>query len=280
MSERPRLGLVIGSGGMNGAASIGLWRVLRREGIEPSLAVGASGGSIYAASIALDRDPKTIETLVADLWTPALMRGYTTRLRAALSGESRFTERSGLIDPELTRDGLYKVFGERTFADTRFPLYIVSTDLYSGDPVVLDSGKLLDALMASIAIPMVYPPHQVGDRLLVDGAVSDPLPVDVEIREGGEVILAMGFEMPTRSRMRSYTSVVSHFNSIYMNRILRATFAFTNLAHHGEVIPVLPEFEGPIGTFSAGGMAQLVEAGARATEEVLPHIRQALSTPG
>jgi NTE family protein len=268
--------VVIGSGGIKCAASIGLWSVLRREGIEPSLAVGASGGSIYAALIALNMDPGTAEAQTADLWTPELMRGYSNRLRAVLSGESRFTEQSGLIDPEPTRDALYKVFGERTFADTRLPLCIVCTDLYSGEPVVLNSGKLLDAILASIAIPMLYPPRRVGDRLLVDGAASDPLPVDVAIREGGEVIMAMGFEMPTRTRMRSYTSVASHFNSIYMNHILRATFAFSNLAHHGEVIPVLPEFEGPTGTYSAGQIAHLVEAGARATEEALPHIRQAL----
>jgi NTE family protein len=208
------------------------------------------------------------------------MQGYPARLRAALSGESRFTERSGLIDPEPTYRALTKALGDRTFADTHIPLYIVSTDLYSGERVILNSGKLVDAIMGSIAVPMLYPPHQVGTRLLVDGAVSDPLPVDVAIREGAEAILAMGFEMPLRSRMRSYTAVASHFNSIYMNHILRTTFAFSNLAHHSEVIPVLPEFEGPTGTYDAGQIADLVEAGAHATEEVLPHLRQVLARPG
>jgi NTE family protein len=60
-----------------------------------------------------------------------------------------------------------------------------------------------EGIRASIAIPLLFPPQQIGERLLVDGAVSNPLPVDVAIREGAEIVLAMGFEVPTRSRMRS-----------------------------------------------------------------------------
>jgi NTE family protein len=114
---------------------------------------------------------------------------------------------------------------------------------------------------------------------LVDGAVSNPLPVDVAIKEGRELILAMGFEVPTRSQMRSYAAVTAHFNSVYMNNILRTTFAFSNLAHHGELIPILPQFEYPIGTFDSDPVPYIIWAGISQTEKSLPYIRRLLGDP-
>ena len=274
-----RVAIVVGSGGMKCASALGLWQVLQREGIEVSMAVGSSGGSIYAAFMALGHDAATAEALTVDLWTPDMMSGYTSRLRAVQSGKSRFTERSGLADGQRLTNRLEKGFGGQTFADTRLPLYIVSTDLYSGEPVIHASGRVVDAIRASIAVPQLFPPQELGGKLLVDGAVSNPLPVDVAIREGGEIVLAMGCEVPTRSRMRSYASVTAHFNSVYQNNILRATFAFANLAHHGELIPILPQFEHPIGTFDSDKVPDVIQAGVSATEASLPYIRRLLQEP-
>jgi NTE family protein len=276
VEHRRRVAVVVGSGGMKCAAAVGLWQVLQREGIEVSMAVGSSGGSIYTAFMALGYDAAAAEAMTVDLWSPDLMAGYTSQLRSVQSGTSRFTERSGLVDGQRLARRLHKAFGDQTFADARFPLYIVSTDLYSGEPVIHSTGRVVDAIRASIAIPQLFPPQQLGDRLLVGGAVSNPLPVDVAIKEGGEIVLAMGFEMPTRSRMRSYATVTAHFNSIYMNNILRATFAFSNLAHHGELIPILPQFEHPIGTFDSDQLSYIVKAGISTTEESLPYLRRLL----
>jgi NTE family protein len=275
---RKRVAIVIGSGGVKCAAALGLWDILQREGIPIDLTVGASGGSMYAAAIALGYDAETTSKLTVNLWTADLMEGYTTNLRAALSGEARFTERSGLINAEAVFERVHKAFGDVTFADTRTPLRIVSTDLYSGESVVHEQGRIVDAIRASIAIPLIFPPVADGDRWLVDGAVANPLPVDVAIKHGIDVIIAMGFELPMRKRMRSYTSVASHFNSLYMNNILKSSFAFYNLAHHAEVIAMLPEFEKSIGAFDTHLFAYAIECGAHAAEQQLPYLRRLLST--
>jgi NTE family protein len=269
--------VVVGSGGVKCAAALGLWSVLQREGIEVTHLVGASGGSIYAAIVALGWDRDFAQRTTARLWTTDLVAGYPARLRATLTGKSRFTERSGLIDDQLVRSALHKVFEDRTFEDLERPLYIVSTDLHSGKPVVHTSGVLLDVIMASIAIPLLFPPQELDGRLLVDGAVSNPLPVDIAIREGGEIVLAMGFEMDTRPRLRSYSAVTSHFSSLYMNNILRASYAFASLAHHGEVIPIFPQFEHQITTFDSTHLAHVIDAGAAAAEEQLPYLRRLLA---
>lgn len=271
-----RLSIVIGSGGVLCAAALGLSKALRREGLTPGMAVGCSGGSIYAANIALGIDPDEAQRLTLNLFTSDVFEGYTSNLKSALSGETRFTEMSSLIDDTVMYERLKIGFGEKTFEDTVFPLYIVATDLYTGERVVISSGKILDAIRASIAIPMIFSPWKIGDRLLVDGAVCDPLPIDVAIQQGSDVIAAVGFEMPTRKRMNSYTAVTTHFNSLYMNNILKSTFAFYNAVHHAEIIPILPNFERPIGTFDTQQIPYIIEQGEKAAAEHIPYLKQLL----
>ena len=171
---------------------------------------------------------------------------------------------------------LRSVFTDKTFEETVFPLHIVATHLYTGERVVLSSGKILDAVRASIAIPMIFSPWKIDDQLLVDGAVCDPLPIDVAIQQGSDLIAAVGFEMPTRKRMNSYTAVTTHFNSLYMNNILKSTFAFYNAVHHAEIIPILPDFERPVGTFDTQQIPYIIEQGEKAADQHIPYLKALL----
>jgi NTE family protein len=276
MAEQPRIGLVIGSGSVKCAAALGLWKVLEREGIHLDMVVGCSGGSLYAAGIAFGEDVSVIEQNTLNLWTEDLMAGYTTNLRAAMTGEVRFTERSGLVDATAATERIASVYGERTFEQTKLPLSIVATDFMTGEPYIMSSGRIMDAIRASIAIPMIFPPYEVDGRLLTDGAVSNPLPVDVAIKEGCNIILAMGFELPYRTRMRSFNAVQAHLNAVYINNILRATYSFYNLAHHAEIIPVMPAFERDFGNFDTAQLPYIIERGQAEAEEQIPYLKKLL----
>jgi NTE family protein len=258
------------------SASAGVLKVLQREGIEVSQAVGSSAGSIYAALLALGESPVQLAEKSRRLWTSDLFLGYASNLRTVLSGETRFDEQSGLIDDSLINQRLEEIFGEYSFANTRLPLSIVSTDLYNGESVTLTEGSLRDAVRASISIPLIFAPWKIGEQWMVDGAVSNPLPVDVAIKNNAEIILAMGFELPTRQRMRSYTAVTTHFNSVYMNNILKSRFAFFNAVHHAEIIPIMPAFKRSIGTFDVEQIPYIIEEGERAAEEQIPYLQRLL----
>jgi NTE family protein len=273
---KKKLSIVIGSGSILCAASLGLMNALKREGIQPDLLVGCSGGSLYAATLALGFEPSAIHELTTDMYKNDIVEGYTTNLRAAMSGETRFNESSGLVDDKVMMERLQSIFGDKTFADTTIPLHIVATDFYTGEEVVLSAGRLVDAARASSAIPMIFSPWKIGDQLLVDGAVCNPLPVDVAIKENSDVILAIGFELPMRRRMNSYTAVTTHFNSLYMNNILKSTFAFYNAVHHAEIIPILPVFEKQIGGFDHHQLPYIIEQGEKAAEEQIPYLKRLL----
>lgn len=281
-ANKKKVALVIGAGSVKCAAALGMWKVLKREGIEVDMFVGCSGGSIYAALMALGNDLDECERMTTALWTPALTRkaDFRSMLSAALPKLFGFKGHFAMIHDAPILKALDVPFGGRTFDQTSVPLHIVATDLHDGSKVVLNSGSVRDAIRASVALPYIWEPWEIDGRTLVDGCLTDPLPVDVAIREGAEVILAMGFESPYPSRIRSATRYAFQINSIYTNNLLRANYAFHNLAHHAEIIPVIPEFDQPVRLFDTGKIPYVIEQGVRTTEEQLPYLRRALEAAG
>lgn len=278
MKTKKRISLVIGSGGVKCAAAIGLWQVLQEADIQVDSVVGCSGGSMYGALIANDLSGEQMLEWSSLLWTKDVMQGYTESLKASKDGSLRFTERSGLVDDSFLNNNLQKVYGEWKFSDLKLPLKVVATDFLTGEKVTLSEGSVFDAIRASVAIPIIFPPWEVNGRLLIDGAASDPLPIDVAIQDGADIIIAMGFTLDFRARFRSMTAVQEHLNSIYMNNILTSTYSFYNLAHHAEIFPVIPEFDGSVSMFDVDKLPDVVERGEQAARKQLPHIKKLLAS--
>ena len=274
MSEITSSALVIGSGGVKCAAAIGMWNVLQQENIRIDQLVGCSGGSLYCAAIAMGFSPQRMQNLSTELWTADVMKGYTTNLKASKDGSLKFNERSGLVDDSVMNENLFNIFGNVNFSDLPIPLKIVATDFYTGEKVVLSQGSVYEAIRASIAIPVIFPPWEIEGRLLTDGGASDPLPIDVAIQEGAQVIIAMGFSLSYRGRFRSITAVQEQMTSIYMNNILNASYAFHNLAHHAEIFPIMPELDGQLSMFEVDKIPQVIQKGEDATREHVARIKQ------
>jgi NTE family protein len=277
MNTKKRIALVIGSGGIKCVAAVGLWRVLQEAGIDIDHVVGCSGGSMYAALIANHVDEETMSGWSRTLWTSDIMQGYTENLKASKDGSLRFNERSGLVDDSVMNSKLREVFGDWKFSDLKMPLKVVATELLTGEKVILSEGGVFHAIRASLAIPIIFPPWEVNGRLLIDGAASDPLPIDVAIQDGADVIIAMGFTLDYRARFRSMTAVQEQLNSIYMNNILNSTYAFYNLAHHAEIFPIIPEFDGAVSMFDVDKIPSVIEQGELAARKQLPHIKRLLA---
>jgi NTE family protein len=280
--QNKRVALVIGSGSVKCAAALGLWRVLQREGIELSMVVGTSGGSIYAASMAIGHSVDESTALTQKLWTTEISSksNWKGLLAAFMPRLFRFDGGFAMLDDRPMMKALRRGFGDLTFADAKLPLYIVATDLMNGERVVLKEGSIADSIRASAAIPYVWKPFEINGRRLVDGCVSDPMPVGVAMQEGADVILTLGFESPYPNQIRSASRYAFHVTSVYTNNLLRANFAFNNLAHHTEIIPIMPDFDRPVRLFDTHLIPYVIEQGALAAEAQLPYLRKLLeSTP-
>jgi NTE family protein len=277
---QPRVAVVIGSGSVKCAAALGLLKVLQREGIGIDLLVGCSGGSLYAALMGMGYDVAVAEEMTRTLWTKELTkkRDRMAFVRAFVPG-FKFRERFGLVDDRLILQRLRTAFGDRTIESATTRLFLTATDFHTGEQVVFRSGPVADAVRASIAIPYVFEPWQIGDRLLVDGFLSDPMPVGVAIKEGADIIVTMGFESPYQANVTSLLRFAFQLSSITSNNLLRAKFSFHNLAHHNEIIPIVPKFAERIGLFDTHKIPYVIEEGERATEEQLPYLRRLLAAP-
>jgi NTE family protein len=153
----------------------------------------------------------------------------------------------------------------------------VATDFRTGEAVVLSAGSIFDAVRASISVPFVWKPWEIDGRQLVDGCLSDPMPVDVAIREGADIILTMGFEAALPRRINTGIRFAFQVTSIYTNNLYRANYSFHNLAHHAEIIPVIPDMKEHVGLLSTDKIPYVIAEGERAAEEVAPYLHRLLA---
>lgn len=280
-NKKPRVALVVGSGSVKCAAALGLWKALDRAGIPIDMLVGCSGGSLYTATMSLGFSLDECIHYTQTLWNEKVTveKNWRGLLGVIFPKLFKFGHDFGMISDRQMLKNLRSVFGEKTFEETKIPLTIMTTDFYTGEQVPLTSGKIVDAIRASIAIPFIWGAHPVGERVLIDGAASNPMPVDIAIKEGAEVILAMGFQAPLPSKVRSVSRYAFHVNGIMTNNLYQSNFAFHNAAHHAEIIPIFPEFNRSIRLFDTDQIPYVIEQGEKATEEQIPYIRKLLNLP-
>lgn len=279
-TNQKKLALVIGAGSVKCAAALGMWKVLAERHIDFDLIVGCSGGSLYAAAMAMGFSLQECIDGTRRLWNRSITekRNWRSLAGMLLPGPFQFDKRFGMMSDRPMLESLNAVFGDCTFEDARIPLYIATTDMETGESVALHQGRIVDALRASVAIPFIWPAWPVGGRLLIDGASSNPLPVDVAIREGSDIILALGFESPLPSRIRSVSRYAFYINSLMTNNLLNSNFAFHNAVHHAEIVAVFPDFGRPIRLFDTDQIPHVIECGESAMRAQLDYVQRLLQS--
>jgi NTE family protein len=177
--RHPRIGLALGSGSARGWAHIGIIDALVEAGIEPDIVCGTSIGSLVGAAYVAGRLTELRQWAEAATW-----REVVGLLDVRLSG-------GGLINGNLVVEFLRRL--KITEAIETYPkLYAaVATDLVTGREIWLPSGPIEEAIRASIAFPGIFSPARIGDKWLVDGGLSNPVPVSVCRALGADVTIAV-----------------------------------------------------------------------------------------
>ncbi|MEY2883333.1 MAG: hypothetical protein RL490_1057, partial [Pseudomonadota bacterium] len=208
---RPRIGLVLGGGGAKGFAHIGVLKELERRHIPVDVIAGTSMGAVVGSVYATGADANGVERIARGIdWTTVFNDSLKRR---DLSFRRKLEDRQVLLDyrigiengkPVLPRGVLG---GQKLYATVQallapwaatddfdrlaIPYRAVATDIASGEPVVLGKGSLSSAVFASMAIPAAFPPVERDGLLLVDGGVSNNLPVDVARAMGVDIVIVV-----------------------------------------------------------------------------------------
>jgi NTE family protein len=177
-------GLALGGGGVRGLAHIPVLEELDELGLRPSAIAGASMGAIIGALYASGMTGADIRLLIEE---HTLHRSHG--LKEIIGQGTTLLEWVTSLLPEIHRGGLVNVdrllgkllgkVGELDFGQLEIPLYVVATDFWSSSQVVFESGPVLQAVRASMAVPGVFAPVTVSGRILVDGGVVNNLPYDL-----------------------------------------------------------------------------------------------------
>ncbi|MFH1662351.1 MAG: patatin-like phospholipase family protein [Chloroflexota bacterium] len=178
--KKRKVGLALGGGGGRGMAHIGVLEVLEKESIHIDMVAGTSAGAAIGALFAQGKNADDIK---------ALARNWDWKHRAQIIDLA--LSKSGFIAGKKVKEFLKSIIGDVEFSDLKLPFACVATDVITGEEVVINQGSVLEAVRASISMPIIFTVVKWQGRYLVDGGLVNPVPVSVLKDMGADFIIAV-----------------------------------------------------------------------------------------
>lgn len=200
LGRKEKTALVLSSGAARGLSHIGVIKALQDNGVSIDMIAGSSIGALVGACYAKAGSIEEFERVV--------LKTNFTRLLNLADIELALMFK-GFIHGKKVNELLKTVIGDITFSDLKIPLSVVATDAHTGEAVILNEGSVIEAVRASMSMPVIFIPVKYGDRFLIDGGIIDPVPVDVARKMGADRIIVSNVILPPirRKRARERTSV-------------------------------------------------------------------------
>ncbi|MEN3190762.1 MAG: patatin-like phospholipase family protein [Atribacterota bacterium] len=246
--DKLNIGLALGGGGARGLAHIGVIKVLERENIPIDLITGTSMGAIIGGVYALEKDILSIEKNTkkySDIGRfdidfiisekdrkdkPFILKKVSEFLKKGYILNLEFRQRY-INEGEELRKVIKELVDDKTFEDTKIPFAAVAADLVKGEKVILQTGKLFDALLASASIPGMFPPLMVNRKVLVDGGIVEVVPIEAARSLGANFIIAVNVSSTLKKRYEFSNAVEILFrsDSITSNELRKLQLSFADV---------------------------------------------------
>lgn len=183
-----KVGLVLGSGSAKGLAHIGVLKYLEEMNIKIDCIAGSSIGAMIGGAYAAGISIRKIEDI-------ALKTDLASSVKYFLPTISK----SGLITGTKVKEFLKDIVGDIEIENLKIPFTATATDIFTGQEIVFNKGNLVEAIRASISVPIIFQPVIHDDQILVDGGLVNPLPVNIASKMGAEFIIAVNV-MPSLNK--------------------------------------------------------------------------------
>ena len=281
------MGLALGGGGARGGVHIGVLKVLEEQGIPVNCvagsSIGAVVGALYAAGMSAEEMEKRIlRYLESEIFSRTQFNlaekiekrpNFRMLHRVSFFLKKEFVmmlalARPFLIPKETFRENLAFLFDNTRIQieDTAIPLAVVATDLETGEEVILREGSLIDALYASCTYPGVVESVRLKDRLLVDGGLSEMIPVKAARLLGSDAVLAVDLEPPIQARLEDLSAfdVMVRAEEVLLSQLIRYEVRDADI--------VIRPQKGDTGWYDFTKIPFYVACGEEAAREKIPEI--------
>jgi NTE family protein len=261
-----RVAFVLSGGGSLGAIQVGMLLALMEEGIKPDLLVGTSAGAVNAAWVAGLPHCDGVNEL-ARIWC-GLRRQDIFPLSPWAGARGLFGRTNHVVPNAGLRALIERHVPYERLENAIVPVRILATDLKTGHAVILSSGPAVPALLASTAIPGVFPPVTIGRRELVDGGVADMTPIAAAIDQGATQIyvLPIGYSWVRQERPTAIGMAMQALARVVEQRLHIEVAAYGRAAD----IRLLPTIDGPaVSPADFSRTPELISRAYRATKRYL-----------
>ncbi|HBT20762.1 MAG TPA: hypothetical protein DEA47_05315 [Peptococcaceae bacterium] len=278
-------GLVLGSGGLRGAAHVGFLKVLEENNIRPHLIVGTSAGAVVAALYSSGLSLSKIEQQISKIYKTLSYSSILDKLAGSqILTKTRFDQIPiGFLSGNTAEFILKRLLKNKEFSQLSIPCSIVATDLNSGETVVfsnkkhiprskntiyIEGVKVADGVRASISIPVIFEPKKIFDRLLIDGGVTNSVPVDIAMDMGAEKIIAVDIDISE--------NYPENLFGVLLKTIDIMSFSINNLKPYKADLTIKPHMP-HVGLLDVNKIPDLMEAGKKAAVRNLEKIKKIVS---
>lgn len=277
-----RVVVVFSGGGAKAVACAGAWRALEEAGLTPSHIVGTSMGAVIGAAFAAGLTHRAVSSVALGLRREDIAKVDPLAIVAGSFASSFLSEQS-------LRDVIARMVPARWFQDLRVPLTVTVTDLDSGDLVLFgkcgkEDAPLIDALYATCALPLYYPPVTIGGRRYGDGGLRAVLPLDVALRLQADLVVAVhvgpGFDegLPRPSPSSPVVSLLppmlrAHGEALRIAMAAQAEQAVAAWPAEGPKLVLVRPVAEREATFAIDRAREFLDAGYKATADALLHAR-------
>jgi NTE family protein len=247
--NRKKIGLALGCGGAKGLAHIGVLKVLEEKNYKIQCIAGSSAGALIGGLYAYFKDVKKVEEIFQEQNLGSMLK-IATDLKI----------KKGVIRGKKLREMITQYVQGVNIEDLEIPFASVATDLYSGKKVVIKDGLLSEAIMASIAIPIVFNPIEYKDTLLMDGGIVEPVPYKTVKDMGCKRIL--GVDLSKKQLAGEDPNALARFYEIMLKEV----------AEYQEKDAwkiISPEFNGSVSLFKFADGKDIIDKGEIQARKVL-----------
>jgi NTE family protein len=274
-NRKKKIGLALSSGAARGLAHVGVLQVLQEEGITIDIIAGTSAGAVMGAVYASGQDTSRM-------------------IEHALDAD--WKKMAPLIDPSFPKTGFIKgkkitrllsgfLGGDIEFSALRIPFACVATDINTGEEIVIDSGRVLEALRASISIPGIFTVVKREGRHLVDGGLTTPVPVNVVRRMGADFVIAVNVNPDVSVRMgeSGQKRARAHKDPNIFQVMIQSVYITTYSLAQGSLKAADVIIEPDLSNIGAGDFhkaAELIKHGQEAARKAIPEIKKKLEKLG